>query len=397
MDVLYGIENPLFLEKELQDPKYLAKTLFPWLVRYSVNIRKVGRLKEPVQQYLKKFTANEALIDLICQHFFAETPTFFALSYFGLYLDYRYPVGGTGALPARLTEYLLSHGGELKTNAAVTKILPSRHEAILSDGSSVRYRQLVWAADQTAFYRTLGEALPEKIEKKREVSRAKPRDRLRAFALCRRAYPAGRSGGRLRRARVLYAADNRAVVPAELALVALRRHGGHRGWIVSYFETTTYEISIPALRDPSLARPGKTGWIISTLFDYDLTAFFAENDAYEALKTLASETILRVLAESAIPALAGNVEFSICSTPLTIERETGARHGAITGWAHTNRPIPAVHEFGRIQKSIETGLTDILQCGMWTFSPAGLPVSILTGKLAADEAARRLRKRGGRV
>ena len=37
MDVLYGIENPLFLEEELKDPRYLTKTLLPWLLKYSRN------------------------------------------------------------------------------------------------------------------------------------------------------------------------------------------------------------------------------------------------------------------------------------------------------------------------------------------------------------------------
>ena len=91
--------------------------------------------------------------------------------------------------------------------------------------------------------------------------------------------------------------------------------------------------------------------------------------------------------------LGERTEFALCSTPMTIERETGARHGAITGWAHTNHPMPAVHEFGSIQKATETGIPDMLQCGMWTFSPAGLPVSIITGKLAADQAIKRLRKK----
>ena len=107
---------------------------------------------------------------------------------------------------------------------------------------------------------------------------------------------------------------------------------------------------------------------------------------------LAQETILRVLGGTILPRLGERTEFALCSTPMTIERKTGALHGAITGWAHTNHPTPAVHEFGSIQRAIETGIPDVLQCGMWTFSPAGLPVSIITGKLAADRAIRRLRK-----
>ena len=110
MDVLYGIDNPLFLEN-MKDPK-LLKTLLPWLLRYQVNIRKASRLSQPVVAYLKRFTSNQALIDMITQHFFKDTPTFFALSYFGLYLDYRYPKGGTGVLAETVTDYILRSGAK---------------------------------------------------------------------------------------------------------------------------------------------------------------------------------------------------------------------------------------------------------------------------------------------
>ena len=58
MDVLYGIDNPLFLE-DMKDPEYLLKTLLPWLLKYQVNIRKASRLNKPVADYLKQFTNNQ--------------------------------------------------------------------------------------------------------------------------------------------------------------------------------------------------------------------------------------------------------------------------------------------------------------------------------------------------
>ena len=102
------------------------KTLLPWLLKYSVNIKKASKLNEPVQQYLRKFTKSQELIDMICQHFFAETPTFFALSYFGLYLDYRYPIGGTIQLPAQLVSYITAHGGVIRTSYEAVKIDTTR-------------------------------------------------------------------------------------------------------------------------------------------------------------------------------------------------------------------------------------------------------------------------------
>lgn len=78
MSVLYGVNNPLFLE-DRKDREYLVKTLPPWLLKYQVNIRKASRLSQPVADYLKQFTDNQPLIDMIVQHFFKGTPTFFAL------------------------------------------------------------------------------------------------------------------------------------------------------------------------------------------------------------------------------------------------------------------------------------------------------------------------------
>ena len=45
MDVLYGIDNPLFRDN-MRDREYLMKTLLPWLLSYQVNIRKAMRLDD---------------------------------------------------------------------------------------------------------------------------------------------------------------------------------------------------------------------------------------------------------------------------------------------------------------------------------------------------------------
>ena len=96
MDVLYGIDNPLFLDLK-SDPSYVVKTILPWMIKYALTMPKVARLALPVDEHLAKLSDNQALLDMVEQHFFKKTPAFFALSYFTLYLDYRYPWGGTGA------------------------------------------------------------------------------------------------------------------------------------------------------------------------------------------------------------------------------------------------------------------------------------------------------------
>ena len=106
-------------------------------------------------EYLKKFTSNTALIDMITQHFFKNTPTFFALSYFGLYLDYCYPMGGTGVLAEKLTEYIKSHQGNILTETKVTTIHPKKKQIATGNGASYTYKKLVWACDLKQLYRGL--------------------------------------------------------------------------------------------------------------------------------------------------------------------------------------------------------------------------------------------------
>lgn len=93
---------------------------------------------------------------------------------------------------------------------------------------------------------------------------------------------------------------------------------------------------------------------------------------------------------SVFPGIIKKCEVSFCITPLSIEQKTGNSQGAITGWAFTNEKMPVENRFKKIAKSIETPIRDVFQCGQWTFSPSGLPISILTGKLAADEVKKTL-------
>src|SRR5665647_747228 len=95
MDVLYGIENPVFKDLK-RDRAFVLKKLLPWLPRFIFTVGKINNMNMPVEEYLTTIVKNTSLRDIISQHFFKNTPTFFALSYFSLYLDYFYPKGGVG-------------------------------------------------------------------------------------------------------------------------------------------------------------------------------------------------------------------------------------------------------------------------------------------------------------
>jgi phytoene dehydrogenase-like protein len=97
------------------------------------------------------------------------------------------------------------------------------------------------------------------------------------------------------------------------------------------------------------------------------------------------ETItINILNDTIFPGIKNKVVDRFSSSPLTIERLTGNTHGALTGWAFTNPIVPVVNQMLKVNSSVETILPSVFQAGQWTYSPSGFPMSIVTGKLAAD-------------
>ncbi len=398
LDILYGIDNPLFLDLK-GNPKYLFRTILPWLVKYQLTVPKIAKLKQPVDEYLTGLTPNRALVDIIAQHFFQKTPTFFALSYFSIYLDYRYPKGGTGTLTRALERYVVEHGGTVIKGTAITGIDPEGRTATGSTGNTWHYRRLVWAADLNALYRAVdSSALTGR------VARAAARQRTAM---------AGKTGGdsvftlylmvardpaefeKISTGHFFYTPSTTGLSHAGLAEV--RVGDGFTadremltGWLRRHLALNTYEISIPALRDPELAPPGRTGLIVSLLFDYRLTKHIRETGWYDEFRQLMTRGIVEVLESGIYPGLEDAVLDSFTATPLTLERISGNTDGAITGWAYTNDFIPAETRMPRIARSVLTPFPGIYQAGQWTYIPSGLPVSILTGKLAADRVVKDL-------
>ncbi len=398
MDVLYGIDNPLFMDLQ-SNPGYVLKTILPWSVKYALTAPKIARLQRPVEEHLARLSTNQALIDMVAQHFFQKTPASFALSYFSLYLDYRYPKGGTGALPQALERCVLDHGGEIRCETEITRVDAGRSQVTDARGQVYRYKKLVWAADQKALYRVLDAA-------------ALTDQKAIAGIQARKAALAGKVGGdsvltlflavdlagdyfaRIASPHFFYTASTAGLSQAGLGQLrtgdpqAPARLTAARStiedWLKRFLELTTYEISLPALRDRSLAPAGQTGLVISTLFDYSLTKHIEALGWYDEFKTLAAEHMLGVLDASIYPGLKAATIASLTSTPLTLERIAGNSDGAITGWAFTNDVMPAVRSLPGVATSVLTPIPGVYQAGQWTYSPSGLPISILTGKLAAD-------------
>ncbi|MBN2780358.1 MAG: NAD(P)/FAD-dependent oxidoreductase, partial [Candidatus Marinimicrobia bacterium] len=168
------------------------------------------------------------------------------------------------------------------------------------------------------------------------------------------------------------------------AFTPAKAKGIVKAYLDAFFRLNTYEISFPVLRDPALAPEGKTGIIVSTLFDHRLANMIHEAGWYDEFKEYASDRMIETLENSIFPGLGKDIESRFASTPLSIERLSGNTDGAITGWAFTNPRIPVIHKLTKMFSSMKTPLPHICQAGQWSYSPSGLPISVLTGKLAAD-------------
>ena len=153
-------------------------------------------------------------------------------------------------------------------------------------------------------------------------------------------------------------------------------------WLDKFLALNTYEISIPALKDPDLAPEGKTGLIISFLTEYDLFKMIADAGWYKEFIAEMEDRIIKVLADSVYPMLKDKVMARFSFSPLSYENRVGSSEGAITGWSF-QEPIPVINKIQAANRAVVTPIPSIYQAGQWTYSPAGVPMSILTGKLAA--------------
>jgi phytoene dehydrogenase-like protein len=395
MEVQYGIDNPVFIDLQ-KDLGYVLKAILPWMLKYALTAPKISALNEPVENFLKRYTQNQSLIDIIAQHFFQETPAFFALSYIKLYLDYYYPLGGTGQLVEKMVSFVEEHRGKISTNTEITAVDPNKHMVTDAQGKPYQYRRLIWAADLKTLYRLIhpdgftDETVKEYfLERKSMLVDKTGNDSVLTLFL---AVDLDKSYFAEIASEHFFYTPSRIGQSSAGPIPVGKDRNDVESWLAKFFKWTTYEITCPVLRDSSLAPEGKTGLIVSVLFDYALTKHVADMGWYEAFKSYCERCIINTLEASIYPGLKESIIHQFSSTPLTIEKVSGNSEGAITGWAFTNNPIPAEMRIPKILNAIKTPIPDIVQAGQWTYSPSGLPISILTGKLAADRVMKEIKK-----
>jgi len=395
MDVLYGIENPMFKDLK-RDTQFIFKKLLPWLPRFLATIGKINRMQGPVEEYLESVINDPALRDIISQHFFERTPTFFALSYFSLYLDYFYPKGGVVKLIDAMKDKILELGGQIKTETMVTVVSPVDHSVSDSSGTIYTYKNLIWAADLKTLYRiSKVDNLPAKVKagfEEVKVNMLKHRGGESVVTLFLQVDEPLESFAEIANGHFFYTPSRQGMGETHRReLQDLLSNFNNLGkqevlaWLDRFISLNTFEISIPGLKDKELAPSGKTGVIISLLARYELFDKVQESGWLEEFVSGFEQRVIRVISTSVYPMLKDKVIDSFLSTPLSIQNRIGSSEGAIVGWEF-KQEMPVINQIQIAGRSVLTPLPSIYQAGQWAYSPAGVPMAILTGKLAANKA-----------
>ncbi|MBK7174463.1 MAG: NAD(P)/FAD-dependent oxidoreductase [Bacteroidales bacterium] len=401
MNVLYGIENPVFKDL-IHDKNFLFKTLLPWLPKFILTVGKINRMNMPVEDYLKTIIKNPALRDMISQHFFKNTPAFFALSYFSLYLDYFYPKGGVGKLSEALKNKISECGGELKINSQIVEVWADKCIVIDQNNVSYRYNHLIWATDLKTLYNIVKtEGLSPDIKARFSESKSRmlanrggdsvfslflevdvPLENFSKIAHGHFFYTPSKTGlGETHRKELYDLLKNFETIKKEQIFT----------WLDKFIKLNTYEISIPGLKDPAMVPPGKTGIIISLLAEYDLFREIQKAGWLDQFTVEMENHIIDVITDSIYPMLKDKIIARFSFTPLSIENRVGSSEGAIVGWSF-QKNMPVVNKIQISDRSVLTPIPSIYQAGQWAYSPAGVPMSILTGKLAANRIIKKLKK-----
>ena len=397
--ILYEFDNPNFVDI-FSDKKFIIRKLIPWTFKFLFALRKMNQFNTPMEEFLKRFTQNQSLIDILTQLFFRKTPTHFALGYFYVYLDYFYPKGGTGALAQLLKDKILGSGGEIKLNTQITEVIPAESLVIDTKGTKFQYDHLIWAADLKTLYRKVNPAglsgkLTAEIESEsRGILTSKAAESVFILFMAVDRPPAffQSNGGE----HMFYTPSRKGLGETHLAErenllndFDSKSKTEILDWLDDFINLNTFEISIPVLRDPALAPEDQTGLMISFLFDYRLVEKIEKAGWYSEFKEILENRIIKIISQTIYKGIEEDVLFKFSSSPLTINKVSGSSEGAITGWSFETE-IPVINELKDIPKSVLTSIPGILKAGQWAYAPSGVPIAMLTGWYATQKIIKKL-------
>jgi len=399
--ILYAFDNPYFSDY-MSDKKFVFQKLIPWTFKLVYALRKFKQFSMPMEKFLERQTDNQSIRDILTQFFFRETPTYFALGYFHVWLDYFYPKGGTGSLPNLLHSKIVKGGGTLKLNTQIEEVIPSESKIIDSEGNQYEYDHLIWAADLKTLYKDINQiGLNRNITKKiasqaKTVASSKPAESsfiMFAAVDLPPSYFKEKSGGHAfyTHSKQGLGDTNKAAKEMLLENFDNKSKDAVLAWLDDFCDLNTYEVSIPVLRDSTLAPEGKTGIMISCLFDYDVIEKINSAGWADEFKKAFEDRIVRLFSQSFYPNFDKDILFRFSTTPLTINNMVGSSGGSIVGWSFETKS-PVFNELKDMPKSAQTPIPNVYQAGQWAYAPAGVPIAMLTGWHATQEIIKKSKK-----
>jgi phytoene dehydrogenase-like protein len=111
---------------------------------------------------------------------------------------------------------------------------------------------------------------------------------------------------------------------------------------------------------------------------------------YDEFRYEASECMLQTLEGSLYPGLRDKILFRETATPLTLMKRFNTTNGAITGWSLEQKP-PVPNSLAAVSSAPRTAIPGVYKAGQWSYSPSGVPVAILTGRIAAGAILEKIR------
>jgi phytoene dehydrogenase-like protein len=130
--------------------------------------------------------------------------------------------------------------------------------------------------------------------------------------------------------------------------------------------------------DPTMADSGKSVLTLWCQADYDYWKELRRDlDAYEAAKAQIGQEVVAAL-DQRYPGLAAEVEALDVATPVTYERYTSNRRGAIHGWAMSRRKLELMMG-GGMRKTLH-GLRNFYMAGQWVEPGGNVQLAAASGR-----------------
>jgi phytoene dehydrogenase-like protein len=383
VNLLVTLPNPLF-----EDYGAVLRRFPSWtwhgLPAMLLSVRTRRLMEVPLVEHISGHVSDRALVRLLTQFYFAGTPALFGLGYSRMYMDYYYPEGGMQRITDALAGFISDHRGSINTDCRVMKIEveDGRATGVLTGGGKrIKARFVIAACDLKNVFLEMLDKGDLDSDYRDEVDKAQVGESAVNLFVATDLNPSQLPTGDC--PHVFFFPDYKGIDSGD------RERD-------EYFNRAPLEISIPCLNDATLAPRGKTGFIFSALTSALTSASFAGNwgtldgersaKHLEVRKRVAAQMLSN--AEHLYPGLREHILFSELSTPLTLRRFTLNSGGSIVGWTYDReRTYRRGYSVG-MRKAVTTPIGNLLQAGHWTLYPGGAPMSILSGRLAAERIAR---------